>query len=83
MGSFFLRAVFPGAIYIIPIHLIDSIGLQGANLVSLAMLRVYLASLERPWMIIGDCYLSPEVLATSGWVSLVQGYLSAPDEHTC
>ena len=63
--------------------MVDSEGVSATNLEILAELAVFVLSLVGPWIISADWNLTPEVLASTGWLHLVKGCIKAPLLHTC
>ena len=46
-------------------------------------LGLIISSMNMPFVIMGDWQYTPEQLAETGWLEIIDGYIVAPDEPTC
>eukprot|EP00973_Karenia_brevis_P021664 2980076-Karenia_brevis.AAC.1 len=65
------------------IWLRDSEGLSEANMLLLEAAAVSLGTATGPWIVGGDWNISPQLLAQSGWLQMVQGTIVATTLPTC
>ena len=73
-----------GGVHLGAVYLYDVIGVQHRrNLDLLHEVGSRLASLRGPWILAGDPNCTPEQLAATGWLRLVDGCICAPKGPTC
>ena len=68
-----------GSLVVVPCYLEPSTGVRGANLTKLAAIGGFVRGLGVDWVVLGDFNVSPEELASSGWLEEVGGVLMLPD----
>ena len=79
-----VSAVCKGGLHLGSIYLTDLIGPSAPpNLAVLDTLAAALALVKGPWLIGGDFNCTPEELAQTGFLDLVQGVAHYPDDATC
>ena len=78
-----IGAVLKGGIYSFTVYLRHSEGLSPENMVLLDYTAAALGALKGPWVIGGDWNLSPQVLADSKWLQIVDGVVFATQLDTC
>lgn len=78
MHSAWIGAVMRGGVHVVAACLKDGDGLGPTNLALLTELAALVADLRGPWLIAGDWNLTPEMLAQSGWLQVVNGRAISP-----
>ena len=78
-----MGAVCRGGLHLVSVYLWTAEGLSQRNLDLLQCLAGVLAGLRGPWIVAGDFNVTPDVLQSSGWPSLVCGVVHAPCTATC
>ncbi len=78
-----LGAIARGGVHVGSVYLRDCEGLSEGNLCILQDIAVDLAALRGPWILGGDWNVTPETLASSGWLALIGGHVVAPSAPTC
>ena len=78
-----VRAVCRGGIFLLSAYFKDSEGLSVFNLDLLQELPRIIRALHGPWMLAADFNMTPALLLSSGWLSLVQGVIAATKAPTC
>ena len=70
-------------IHLMSIYLICSVGMNAANKLICECAAVAIRAIKGPWVIGGDWNMTPETLAASGFLRLVNGMICAPEAPTC
>ena len=78
-----IAGIVRGGFHLGSIWLRDSEGMSESNRAILDHAASSLGRLRGPWIIGGDWNLTPEVLAESGWLRVVGGFIVAPQLPTC
>ena len=79
-----MGAVCRGGLHLGSVYLRDVVGpTDAANLAILDELAGCLNVLQGPWVVGGDFNMTPEELAGTGFLSLVDGIIHAPADFTC
>ena len=79
-----MGAICKGGLHIGSAYLQDVVGpTDPANLAILDEIAGCLNVLRGPWVIGGDFNMSPEELASTGFLTLVGGVIHAPEDSTC
>ncbi len=76
-------AICKGGVHFGSVYCRSAEGLTELNLDILQDVAVDLASVRGPWVLGGDWNVTPEALAASGWLALVDGTVIAPPTPTC
>ncbi len=76
-------AICKGGVHFGSVYCRTAEGLTDLNLDILQDIAVDLASVRGPWVLGGDWNVTPEALAASGWLALVNGTVIAPPTPTC
>ena len=76
-------AVVRGGIHNLSVYLRDSEGLSDKNQHLLEQAAVALRIIDGPWVAAGDWNISPQTLASSGWLDMVGGVIFATELPTC
>ena len=72
-----------GGLHCCSIYLKDSEGASETNLNLLQEVAIFLSCLRGPWIVGGDWNMSPAVLASTQFLSMVRGVIVAPTAPTC
>ena len=83
LGISWIDAVLRGGINCMTVYLRHSEGLSEANQGLLEEAAVALGTLKAPWIAAGDWNMSPQVLASSNWLQMVNGVVFATTLTTC
>ena len=78
-----VQGALRGGVHFFSVYLKDGEGVSDTNLAILTELAALLGAVRGPWVVGGDWNLTPEMLAQSGWTSIVKGRVAAPAEPTC
>jgi hypothetical protein len=78
-----INAILKGGIHGMNIYLRHSEGLSPANMLLLAHAAAALGALLGPWFVGGDWNMSPQELAQSQWLRIVNGVIFATELVTC
>jgi hypothetical protein len=78
-----IDAVVKGGIYAFNVYLKDSDGLSQTHMTLLEAAAACLNTVAGPWVAAGDWNMSPELLASSGWLKMVDGVVFATQLPTC
>jgi len=71
-------ALMRGGVHCGSVYLKDAAGLCEENLHVLKEIAVAVRQLRGPWILAGDWNITPEVLASSGWLDVVKGTVVPP-----
>jgi hypothetical protein len=72
-----------GGLHVISLYMWCTEGLSKRNLDLLQCVAQVIAGLCGPWVLAADFNVAPDVLAASGWLSLVRGKIVACSSPTC
>ena len=75
--------VLRGGIHCCSVYLKDSVGASETNLNLLQEVATFLSCVKGPWVIGGDWNMSPQLLESTQFLSMVHGVIVAPDSPTC
>ena len=78
-----VQCILRGGVHCFSVYMKDGDGAGETNQAILAELAAILGAVRGPWIVGGDWNMAPEVLARSGWPSIVEGRVAAPDQPTC
>ena len=68
-----IAGIAKGGVHLISVYLVHAAGLNETNLWLLEQIAIAIRTLNGPWALAGDFNMSPELLAQSGFLSLVNG----------
>ena len=71
----------PCGCFFLSIYFQHSEGLGPVNLSLMDSVEAVLACLRGPWIIGGDFNMTPDQLASSGWLDKIGGVIVAPHDH--
>jgi len=75
--------ILKGGLNFLNVYLKDGEGLSDTNKSLLETAAGALNALKGPWVALGDWNMSPETLASSSWLALVEGVIFATELPTC
>ena len=78
-----VAGIVRGGVHCGSLYLRDSEGLSAENLSILDHVAGTLARIRGPWIIGGDWNITPELLLSTNWLSMVHGTIVAPRAPTC
>ena len=83
IGCAHVGAFCKGGVHVVSVYFWNSEGLSQRNVELMHHVAALLSSLNGPWVLGADFNMCPEVVQSSGWLSLIKGKIIAPDAPTC
>ena len=78
-----VNGVMKGGVHVFSVYTKDTIGPTGENLEVLEELQAAIKSISGPWIIAADWNMSPEALAATSWLRMVEGRIISTNLDTC
>ena len=78
-----ISAIWRGGVHIITWYPTHSIGPAGENIALMAEVAAIISTITGPWILCGDCNMTPQQIESTGWLNIIGAYIVAPGRPKC